>query len=75
MGNQAARAVFDALFGIGKVTAAAIAQGIQRAITKQATEGFRIGIFMARKILALLMLKKIVMSHEMSPFFPAGNMI
>lgn len=34
MGHHAVGAVFDALFGIGKITAALIAQGIKRAIAE-----------------------------------------
>ena len=63
VGFQAARAVLDAVFRVGKAAAAPVAQGIQRAIAKQAAEAFRICALVARKILTFFILKKIVICH------------
>ena len=63
VGPQAAGAVLDAGFGVGKLAAAPIPKGIQRAVAEQAAEAIRIRALMAGKVLALLMLKKIVICH------------
>ena len=38
VGNEASGAILDALFGIGKITAAVFPQSVQRAVTKQAAK-------------------------------------
>ena len=68
VGTQAATAILDAVLCILKFTAAFIPQGIQGAITENTAEGFGISTFMARKILALLVLKKIIMTHNFTHF-------
>ena len=64
MGPQTGAAILDSVFGILKLAAALIPQGIQWAIAKNTAEGFRICTFMAGKIFTLLMLKKIIMGHD-----------
>ncbi len=54
MRTDASGAVLDALIGIGETASAFIAQEIQRAVAEQTVEIIRIGAFVARKILALL---------------------
>ena len=68
MGAQAAGAVLDSLFVIGKAAAAVIPQGIQGAIAKQAAELLRVRPGMAGKILTFLVLKKIIMAHIATSF-------
>lgn len=61
---QAARAIFDTVFRIGKITAALISQRIQRAIAKQAAKAFRFSALVTGEIFAPLMLKEIVICHR-----------
>ena len=68
MGLQAIGAILNTTLRIGKAAAAAISQGIQGAIAKQAAEFLRVSTGMAGKILALLMLEKIVICHRKHPF-------
>ena len=67
MGTQALRAVFDAVLGIGEMAAAILPKSIQRAIAEKAAEGFRIRTPVAREILALFILEKVVMAHTITP--------
>ena len=61
VGTQAAGAVFDPVFCICKVAAAAVCQAVQGAIAEQAAESLRICTCMTGKIFAFLILKKIIM--------------
>ena len=63
VGNHASAAVLNAILCIGKVSPASISQSIQRAEAKQAAEFIGFRTIMAGKILAFLILKKIVMTH------------
>ena len=68
MGLQAIRAVLYSLFRIGEIAAAAIPQGVQGAVTKQAAKVLRIRAPVAGKVLAVLILKKIVICHSILLF-------
>jgi len=67
VGPQAARAVFYSLLRVGIVAAAVFSQGIQGAEAQNAAEGFRVCLFMAGEVRALLVLKKVV-GHGGFPF-------
>ena len=60
MGAQAARAVLDAVFRIGEIAAAAVAQGVERAVAEDAGKGFRVCAGVTGKVFAILILEKIV---------------
>ncbi len=75
MGTQAAGAILDALGCIGKITAAAAAQRIQRTVAKQAAEALRITFRMARKVFTLSVLKKIVVCHGISSLLPTLSLL
>ena len=66
VGDQTVRAVLDSFGGIFKVTAAFVAQRVQRAVAKQSAESFGIGAFMTGKIFAFPVLIEIVMAHLMN---------
>ena len=61
--EQAVGTVLNAAFRVGKVTAAAISQRIQRAPAKQTVKLLRIGLTVAGEVFTFLVLKKIVMGH------------
>ena len=63
VGDQTVGAVLDAILRIGKIAAAFVAQGIQRAVAEQAAEGIFIFYLVARKIFAFFVLKKVVVGH------------
>ena len=67
MGNQAAGAILDTLFGISKVAAALIPQRIEGAITEEAAEVFLISTPMAGKVFAGAILEEIVVCHCLTP--------
>ena len=69
MGTQAAGAVLNTVLRIGKAAAAAITQGIKRAIAKQTTEGLRVGIGVTWKICAITVLKKVSSHWTHLPFY------
>jgi hypothetical protein len=58
--------ILDTLLSISKTAAAFITQAVQRAVAEQATEGCGVGIFVTRKVLTFLMLKKIIIGHGYS---------
>ena len=60
---QAAGAVFYAVTSIVVVAATVFTQTIQRTITEQTTEGFRVGTGMTGEIFTFSMLKKIIVRH------------
>ena len=64
MGFYAAGAVLDSIFRIGKTSAAAVAQRIQRAIAEQAVEVFFLYTLMAGKIFTVPVLEKFVVLHH-----------
>ena len=64
MGHKAVAAILNAVFQIPEVSAAPIAQRIQRTIAEKAVEILRVRLFMARKILTLFILKKSVIGHD-----------
>jgi hypothetical protein len=62
--KQTARAILDALLGVYKISAALIAQSVQRATAKHTVEHLSRG-FVARKIFALFIFKiRIVVFHQ-----------
>ena len=69
VGAQAVGAVLDALGIVAKIAAAAVAQGVKRAIAEQAAEGLRVRAGVAGVILTFLILEKIIMSHKHPLFF------
>ena len=69
VGTEAIGAVLIAVFGIGEFTATLVAQGVQRTVAEETAEGLRICTGMARKILALLVLEKIIICHISFSFF------
>ena len=66
MGPQAMLAVFDAGGSVFVISPAVLPQAVKRAIAEQTAEGFRVRSGMARKVLALPVLKKVVMRHNFS---------
>ena len=58
MRNRTERAVFDAFFGIPEVSAAALAEHVQRAVTEQTVEGIRVLYRMAGEIRTGAVLEK-----------------
>ena len=56
--NRTERAVFDAFFGIPEVSAAALAEHVQRAVTEQTVEGIRVLYRMAGEIRTGAVLEK-----------------
>ena len=64
MRSETPGAILYTFFGVTKITAAAVAQSVQRAKAEQATEFFRICIFVAGKIFAVSVLEKIMTSHR-----------
>ena len=67
MGDPAMGAILDALFCVAEIAAAFVPQGIQRTIAEQTAEGLRVRTGMAGKILALLVLEKVIMWHIIPP--------
>ena len=63
VGPQAGGTIFDTAFCISEISAAAVAQTIQRTVAKQAAEGCRVCRLMAGKIFTFSVLKKIIMAH------------
>ena len=59
-------AILDAGIGVLEVSAASISQTVQWAVAEQAAECFRVGAIVAWKILALPMLEKVIIWHELS---------
>ena len=57
VGAQAVGAVLDALGIVAEVAAAAVAQGVKRAIAEQTVKVSNVGTFMTWKIFALFMRK------------------
>ena len=68
MGAQAVAAVLDAGLGVGKAAAATVSKGIERTVAKHTAESFRICTGVARKILAIPVLKKVI-GHSVSPVY------
>ena len=58
MGTQAAGAILDPVFQIGKVAAALVCQSVQWAVAKQAVEVFGVVGFVTGKVFAFPILKK-----------------
>jgi urea transporter len=67
VGHKAIRAILNAIFGIGAVAAAILAQGIQRTIAEQAVKILGFSGLMTGKILTFLILKKFIMFHISTP--------
>ena len=44
VGAKATGAVFDAGFGVGKIAATVVAQGVEGAVAEDAGEGLRVGV-------------------------------
>ncbi len=63
MGPQAARAVLDAVFGVGEIAAAVFAQGVEGAVAEDAAEGFWVGVGVAGKVFTFPVLEEIVVWH------------
>ena len=63
MGLYASGAILNTAFRIGKAAAAFISQRVQRTITKQTAEAFRVCACMAREIFTFFILKKVVVRH------------
>ena len=66
VGNQAVRAVLNAVFRIGKVTATVIPQGIQGTVTEQAAKICRILSLMAGKVFTIPVLEEIIATHRLN---------
>ena len=64
MGSEAIGTVLNSLFGIGKIASAPVTQRIERTVAEQAAEPLGICAGMAGKILASLILNKIVICHK-----------
>ena len=58
MGEKAVRTHLGPLLRVTEITSALVAEGIQRAIAKQAVEILGLGCFMAGEILALRILEE-----------------
>jgi len=71
VGEGAIRAAFDSIrvARVFKITAALIAQKIERAIAKQAVESHGIAMLMAREIPALDVSEKLMAVVHTSPFY------
>ncbi len=77
VGKAAFAAVFYALFCIAEISAALVAQGIQRTVAEQAVEIFRVICLMAGEVFAVLMAEKCVLlslpvfffAHHSYPFY------
>ena len=67
VGTQAPGAVLDAIADITEAAPAPVAQSVQRAVAEQAAEALRVSPLVTGEVLAFLILKKIVMTHESSP--------
>ena len=71
MGPQTSGAVLDAIFGIGVIAAALVAQGVEGAVAEDAGEGFRVRTGVAGEVFAVAVLEEIVghgvTSHELVP--------
>ena len=65
MGFDAIGAILDAVFRIGKTSAATVAQRIQRAIAKQTAEIFLAHALVAGKILTFAILNKFIVFHAL----------
>ena len=66
VGAQAVGAVFDAGFGVGKIAAAVVAQGVEGAVAEDAGEGLRVGVLVAGEVFTLFVLEKIVVGHDIT---------
>ena len=66
MRPDATGAIFDPLFSITEIATAVFSQAIQRTIAENATEFFCCHAFVAGKIFAFFILKKIIMGHILS---------
>ena len=66
VGAQAAGAVLDAGFGVGKIAAAVVAQGVEGAVAEDAGEGLRVGVLVTGEVFTLLVLEKIVVGHDIT---------
>jgi hypothetical protein len=62
MGNKALAAILDPCLGVGIITLAALAQGIQRAVTEEAVEILRMVSLVTGEELALLVLKERILT-------------
>lgn len=62
MGNKTLAAVLDSGLGVGIMALTALAQGIQRAVTKEAVEILRVVSLVTGKKLALLVLKERILA-------------
>ena len=67
MRNQAAGAILNSLFCIGKISSAFISQGIEGAIAEQAAEILRVCALVAGEIFAGAVLEEIVVCHSLTP--------
>jgi hypothetical protein len=68
VGPHAGRAILDTAVGICKITAAFVAQGIQRTEAEQAVKAFPVSSLMAGEIFASLVLEKFVVFHIFLPY-------
>ena len=66
VGDQARRAVFDAIFEILEITAALVAQSVQRAIAEDAIKVLAVRALMAGEIFTLAVLEIAIMFHVRS---------
>ena len=60
MGLSALRTILNALWGVGKVAAALVAQGVEGAVAEDAGEGLRVCAGVAGEVFAVKVLEKIV---------------
>ncbi len=68
MGNQATGTILDTVFRIAEISAAAVAQCVQRAVAEQTAEAVGIADLVAGEILTFSILIEIVIWHTVSPF-------
>ena len=66
VGNQAVRAVLNAVFRISKVAAAVLPQGIQGTVTEQTAKICRILSLMAWKVFTIPVLEEIIATHRLN---------
>ena len=67
MGDQTSGAILDAIFGIGKIAAAFVAQCIKGTVTKQAAEVCVVCALVAGKIFTISVLEEIIICHSLTP--------
>ena len=65
MGNRASRAVLDPAFCPAEIPAAVFSQRIQRTITEQAVEMFRIDALVAGEVFAFPVAEEFIMFHNL----------